>query len=219
MVVAIDGPAGAGKSSVAARCAAELGFVYLNSGAIYRAVTWKALQDGLQDGDAEQIAAAARSLDLQYRNGELMIDGQRRDDELHGAAVDQHVARHSAIEAVRAMVNRRLHQIAERQDVVVEGRDITTVVFPRADVKIYLDASVETRARRRWQQQEGDLSLQQISERIIARDEADRRKTSGSLQQAADAIYLDTSDLTIAEVCDRVIHTIQNTSEYQELQG
>ncbi len=219
MVVAIDGPAGAGKSSVAARCAEVLGLVYLNSGAIYRAVTWKALQQGLQDSDADEIAAVAQSLDIEYNGGRLLIDRRQRDQELHSAAVDQYVARHSAIAAVREMVNRRLHQIAQRRNVVVEGRDITTVVFPDADVKIYLDASVDTRAQRRWQQQEGDLSLQQIAERISARDEADREKTAGSLKQADDAIYLDTSHLTIDEVCDRVIATIQNTSKYRELQS
>ena len=219
MVVAIDGPAGAGKSSVAERCAVALGFVYLNSGAIYRAVTWKALQQGLQDSDADEIAALAQSLQIEYHDGRLLIDRRQRDKELHSAAVDQYVARHSAIAAVREMVNRRLHQIAERRNVVVEGRDITTVVFPDADVKIYLDASVDTRARRRWQQQEGDLSLQQIAERITTRDEADREKSAGSLKQADDAIYLDTSHLTINEVCDTVIATIRNTSKYRELQS
>ncbi len=230
MVVAIDGPAGAGKSSIAERCSAELGFTYLNSGAIYRAVTWKALELGVQDAPDERIVEIAQSLQLQYQGGKLLVDGEPRGDQLHTDRVDRHVARHSAIPAVREMVNRRLRQIADGANVMVEGRDITTVVFPNADVKIYLDASVETRARRRWEQQRAQASgnggreddtptLEQIAERIRERDEADRKKAAGSLKQAADAVYLDTSLLTIDEVCERVIATIRNTREYQELQS
>lgn len=230
MVVAIDGPAGAGKSSIAERCSAELGFTYLNSGAIYRAVTWKALEQGLEDAPDERIAEIAEALRLQYRDGRLIVDGEPRDAQLHSDRVDRHVARHSAIATVREMVNRRLREIADGAHVVVEGRDITTVVFPNADVKIYLDASVETRAQRRWQQQRDQAgrqggphgetpALQEIAERIRERDEADRKKTTGSLKQSPDAIYLDTSLLTIDEVCEKVIATIRNTREYQELQS
>lgn len=218
MIVAIDGPAGAGKSTIASRCGEELGFVYLNSGAIYRAVTWKALQEGAEEADAARIVEIARSLKLEYDHGALLVDGKRRDAELHSDAVDRYVSRHSAIEPVRAMINERLREIATRTDVIVEGRDITTVVFPSADVKIFLDASVETRARRRWEQHDSELTLHQIQQRISERDEADKKKQTGSLKLAEDALYLDASVLTIDQVCETVVSTVRKTQKNQEPQ-
>lgn len=218
MIVAIDGPAGAGKSTIAERVGEALGFTYLNSGAIYRAVTWKALQLNQPDADPQRIAAIAGELELDYRDGVLYVDGERRDEALRGEAVDRYVSRHSAVQSVRDMVNERLRDIADRHDVIVEGRDIATVVFPDADVKVYLDASVEMRAQRRWEQRESDLTLDEIRQRIAERDELDRKKRTGSLQQAPDALYLDTSVLTIDEVCETVIKTIRETQQYREQQ-
>jgi cytidylate kinase len=204
MVVAIDGPAGVGKSTVARRSAAAAGFLYLNSGSFYRAVTLAVLDRGVRPDDDAAVLAAARASQLDMQDGMLTLDGRAVDERLHADAVDAWVARHSAIPEVRAIVNRRLREIAAERDVVVEGRDIGTEVFPRAELKVFLDADVATRAARRHAQGVSGLSLEQLTKTIADRDHVDRTKPTGKLAAAADALHLDTSHLTIEQVCDRV---------------
>ncbi len=208
MVVAIDGPAGVGKSTVARESAKAAGFQYINSGSFYRAITWFALGKGVDPRDAEGILAAARECPLGFADGAVTVDGRDVEGEIHGDSVDKWVAQHSAIPEVRDVVNRELKKTAQGRDVVVEGRDIQTVVFPDAEVKVFLDADVKTRALRRFNQGVSGLTLQEIESAIEARDRLDRTKPVGRLTAAKNAVIIDTSHLTIQQVCDRVVQAI-----------
>ncbi len=213
MVVALDGPAGVGKSTVSKRAAEEAGLHYLNSGNFYRAVTLGAAEAGVDLEDQEAVEAYAREMPLAYDRGCFLLDGHDRTDELHSDLVDGHVAQVSAFRGVREYVNSWLRKVSASLDIVVEGRDITTVVFPDAELKVYLDASPEVRAERRFHQGTSEMSLQEIADNIRRRDEIDRGKEWGRLVRADDAFYLDTSVLTIEEVCDKVIRKIQEIQQ------
>ena len=219
MVVAIDGPAGSGKSTVAKECADSLGFVYVNSGELYRAVTHKALQALSDPKDLGKVEALARETSLEVTTDGIRVDGRLLTDALHTPSVDNWVSQHSAIPKVREIVNAELRRAETRNDLIVEGRDIATVVFPDAAVKIYLDADVETRARRRHEQQHDEVPLEELRRTIVDRDERDRRKQGGALRIAEDAVYLDTSGLTITQVCAKVLDTIQRQYQNQESQN
>jgi cytidylate kinase len=208
VVVAIDGPAGVGKSTVARRSAAEAGFLYVNSGSFYRAITLAVLGSASPPDDTEAVLRVARACTLEIRNGRLHLDGRDVEDLLHSDSVDAWVATHSALPEVRAIVNSRLREIVAADDVVVEGRDIGTVVFPRAELKIFLDADVSTRAARRRDQGTSRLSFREIENAIRTRDHVDRNKPAGRLVPASDALHIDTSHLTIQQVCERVREAI-----------
>ncbi len=208
-MVAIDGPAGVGKSTVAARVARETGFLYLNSGDFYRSVTKSVLDRRLDPQARDQVVEAARSCCFDFSEGQLQVDGRPVECGLHSDAVDRWVSFHASIPEVRRIINRKLREIAALRDIIVEGRDIGTEVFPSAGVKIYLDARLEARALRRFQQGTSRLPQPEIQRQLEARDDSDRTRAMGSLKRPPDAIYLDTSDLTIEEVCDRVRREIQ----------
>lgn len=218
MVVAIDGPAGTGKSSVSACVAHVTGFSYLNSGRFYRAIALTALTRGVPPDDESALAEIAAALDIRVDGEHLVIDGHRRADELHSSDVDAIVAAVSAVPAVRARVNERLLALAADRDVVAEGRDMATVVFPDAEVKVYLDADPIERARRRRDQLAAAESLESIAESIRIRDEIDRSKAIGSLRQAPDAHYIDTTHLTLEGVCETVVAIIrEHTSDRRSI--
>jgi cytidylate kinase len=204
VVVAIDGPAGVGKSTIARQSAAEAGFLYINSGSFYRAITLAVLEAGCPPQDNDAVLATARACALSMRNGRLHCGGTDVEDRLHSDSVDAWVAPHSALPELRRIVNARLRDIAAGVDAVVEGRDIGTVVFPDAEVKIFLDADVDTRALRRFQQGVSGLTLGEIRASIEERDRIDRNKPTGRLVPAEDAVRIDTSHLTIRQVCERV---------------
>ena len=209
MIVALDGPAGVGKSTIAAAIAKSADFFYLNSGNFYRAVTLNALDRGVNPQNENAIIEAGRTISLEIRGGRLHLNGEDVEDQLHSDRVDEWVAQHSAIVEIRRIVTDALRKTAEKLDIVAEGRDISTVVFPDAELKIFLDASIEVRAQRRFDQGTSSQSLEQLVESIRKRDEIDKNKPVGSLKLADDAIYLDTSDLTIDEVCEKVLVKIQ----------
>jgi len=208
MVAAIDGPAGVGKSSVARRSADATGLLYVNSGSFYRAITLAVLESGERVEDPQKVLSVARTCRLDMRGSALTLNGRDVEALIHTDAVDRLVAGHSSIPEVREIVNRRLREIADGRDVLVEGRDIGTVVFPRAEVKIFLDADVATRAARRHAQGVSSLALSDVESAIAARDDVDRNKPTGRLAAAPDAIRIDTSHLTMDEVCDRVKQAI-----------
>jgi len=204
MIVAIDGPAGSGKSTIARRVAESLGFVYVNSGNIYRALTLGSLDHSIGLEARARLLEYARSASIEYRGKRLFLEGRDVEDELHSARVDALVAQLSAIPEIREVVNAHVRTIAGSMDAVVEGRDMTTVVFPDADYKFYLDASAEARARRRFDQGCSSETLESIRRNIEMRDSIDRQKSVGALKIAPDAYYLDSSDLTIDQVYDKV---------------
>ncbi len=213
MTVAIDGPAGVGKSTITEHISKKTGLLYVNSGNFYRAVTFFILKKGLSLTDEQEIINTAEKLDFKLTNGHLFVEGLDLDAELHTDIIDSHVAAVSSIIGVRNVVNHALHTTTKDLDIIVEGRDITTVVFPHADIKIYLDASVDTRARRRWSQGVSNLSFEEIKRAIEKRDDIDKNKKEGSLKISSDALYLDTSDLTIDQVCEKVIEIIKNCNK------
>ncbi|PKL29683.1 MAG: 30S ribosomal protein S1 [Spirochaetae bacterium HGW-Spirochaetae-2] len=208
-VVAIDGPAGVGKSTIANMVAQHLGFYFLNSGNFYRAITLTVLEQGVDPKDEAAVLDVARRLSMRIVDGRLHADGVDVQDRLHTDAVDAYVAQHSAIVELRAIVNTHLRALAEGGlNLVAEGRDITTVVFPEAGCKFFLDASVEVRAKRRYDQQPTEMPLQELVKTIAERDKIDRNKPVGGLKVAPDALYIDSSYLTIDEVYDTVLRAI-----------
>jgi cytidylate kinase len=208
MIVAIDGPAGVGKSTIARRCAEHAGFIYINSGSFYRAVTLAVLEQKADPDASEAVLAVARACRIELRGGEVWLEGRSVEALLHGDTVDFWVARHSSIPGVRDIVNARLREIARTRDAVVEGRDIGTIVFPDARLKIFLDADIATRASRRHEQGVSGLSLDELRATIGERDTVDRNKPTGRLAAASDALQIDTSLLTIQQVCERVDEAI-----------
>lgn len=219
MVVAIDGPAGSGKSTIAQILADKLGLMFMNTGSFYRGVTLALLRagGGTVDGsggnppdlrDEDAVIAFSRTVPLNYREGHLFLGDEDVDSLLRSDAIESIVAKVSAIVGVRHIVNEKIRAVAKSSGIVCEGRDMTTVVFPDADYKFFLDASPAARAKRRFDQGTSSLSLAEIEASIAERDEIDRNKKEGSLKIAADSVYLDTSDLTINRVCDIIISKI-----------
>lgn len=210
MVVAIDGPAGCGKSTVAKILAERLHLTFLNSGSFYRGITLALLRAEIDLKDEQKVLDFARGLNLDYVNSHLFLEGEDVEDLLHTDQVDAHAAQVSAIVPLRHIVNEKIREVTKSLSIVCEGRDMTTVVFPNAEHKFYLDASIDVQAQRRFDQGVSDLSLEEIKESIRKRDEIDKNKVEGALKIAPDALYIDTSHLTIEEVCEIMTRKIQN---------
>ncbi len=208
MIIAIDGPAGTGKSTIAKILAERLGITFLNSGSFYRAVTLYLVRNNIPYTNPDDVVKIASELDMDYVNSHLILNGEDVEPFLHSDEVDAHAAQVSAIVPLRRIVNEKLRKITEKISVVCEGRDITTVVFPNADYKFYLDASLDVQAERRFKQGVSNLSLEEIKESIRKRDEIDKNKAEGSLKIAPDAMYIDTSHLTIEQVCEIIVNKI-----------
>lgn len=209
MVIAIDGPAGTGKSTIASIIAEKLKVVFLNSGSFYRALTLALLDSSVDlQSEADVIDFCKKQL-LEYKNSHLFLNGEDVESHLHDDRVSANVAQLSAIVEIRHLVNQRMREITESLSIVCEGRDMTTVVFPNADYKFYLDASLDVQAERRFNQGVSNLSLEEIKESIRKRDEIDKNKKEGALKIAQDAVYIDTSNLTIEEVCAIMLKHIQ----------
>ncbi len=209
MVLAIDGPAGVGKSTIAKMIAEKTGWLYLNSGNFYRAVTKSCIDAGIDMNDSAAMTEQAGKTDLDFRDRKLFLEGELVEDKLHNDEIDAWVAQVSAVVEIRDIVNRLIREAVRNLDIIAEGRDMTTVVFPDAEYKIYFDASIETRAKRRLDQGTSRQTYEELIASITKRDRIDKNKPVGSLKIAEDAFYLDTSDLTIDQVCDKVLHTIQ----------
>ena len=216
MNIAVDGPAGAGKSSIAKQVAKELSFVYVDTGAMYRTMALFFMEQGISLGNVEEVSGHCEEIDikLEYDNGTqiVLLNGRnvsekiRREEVGNAASV---VAKYSAVRSKLVAIQRKL---AETTDLIMDGRDIGTVVLPNAEVKIYLTASVAVRANRRFLELQGkgqEADLKKIEEDISARDKQDMNREISPLRQADDAVLVDSSDMTIDEVVGTIIKIVK----------
>ena len=210
--VAIDGPAGAGKSTIAKRIDRILGYIYVDTGAMYRAMAYYLIQNQVDAADQEAIAAACQHADISicYQDGEqvVLLNGENVNAYLRTEAVGNMASVSSVVPEVRKKLVELQQKLARETDVVMDGRDIGTVVLPDADVKVYLTASVETRAKRRFLelQEKGEpADLAKIAADIEDRDYRDMHRDISPLRQAEDATLVDSSDMTIDQVVERIL--------------
>jgi len=205
-VIAIDGPAGSGKSTVAKALASRLDLEYLDTGAMYRAVAFAAMRRGIDPDEVDPVARVATDLDLRLEaDGQVLVDGVDATVEIRGPEVTRAVSIVAANPGVREEMRRRQREWATKHDGgVMEGRDIGTVVFPDAELKVYLDASPEVRASRR-SKEVADLAYETVAADLARRDALDQGRTHGPLVEAVDAVIIDTSDLTVDEIIAAVL--------------
>ena len=207
-IIAIDGPAGAGKSTIARAIAARLGYTYIDTGAMYRAVALWAMREGIALDDAHRIEQLARAADITLEPGRIRLNGEDVSEAIREFEVAGAASRVAAMGPVRAALVEKQREVAARANVVMEGRDIGTVVFPDARVKIFLDADANERVRRRSAEQPavpaGALALQ-IAERVAR----DRGRVESPLIQAPDAVYVDSTGLTADEVQEAILRIVR----------
>ncbi len=220
MTIAIDGPAAAGKSTVAKRVAEKLSLIYVDTGAMYRALTWKALNNGVSLEDEYALAQLLRETDLklvQSDNGQrVLLDGDDVSDDIRTNDVTNQVSIASKHKDVREEMVSRQQELVNQQGVVMDGRDIGTHVLPNADVKIFMIASVDERAERRHKENQSkgyDSNLEDLKEEIRRRDEIDSNREVAPLVKADDAVIVDTTSLTIEEVVEQIIEVVNDKKE------
>ena len=217
MIVAVDGPAGSGKGTVTKRIEKELGFLNLDTGATYRCVALQVLRENVKLDNEEKIIKIANNINIKIDNtGDkdiILLNGEDVSKEIRTKEVTEVVSQISSIIPVREKMVEVQRSLAIGKNVIVEGRDICTVVFPNADVKIYLDASEEVRAKRRFEEnkQNGiDTTYEEVLENVKMRDYNDMHKKFGALKRADDAIVVDSSNLTIDEVVEKIKDIIKS---------
>jgi cytidylate kinase len=210
--VAIDGPAGAGKSTIAKRLADRLGFIYIDTGAMYRAVALWALRQGVETSDMHRMEQLALAAEIELAPGRIRLNREDVTEAIRTLEVANGASKVAVIPGVRRAMVAKQRAIGERASVVMEGRDIGTVVFPDADVKIYLDAQPEERVRRRFQEERakgGSVMESALAEQMKERDRRDTARADSPLAQAPDAIYLDTTPLSIEEVEEAILKIVR----------
>lgn len=206
--IAIDGPAGAGKSTIAKILAHKMGFLYIDTGAMYRAITLKILKCNVNMYDRQEVSHLLTQTELNFKDGEIYLDNQNVTDEIRSVEITSNVSKIAALKEVRVWLVGIQQKIATENHVVMDGRDIGTVVLPNADMKIFLTASVEMRAQRRYEEFKEkfgkEVSYNEIKQTIINRDYEDENREIDPLIPASDAVHIDTTQLTIEEVVRRI---------------
>jgi len=212
LIIAIDGPSGAGKGTIARAVAGELGYRHIDTGAMYRAVGWKALRDGVSLTDEAAVRDLAERSTLDIEGPIVRIDGQDISRVIRTPDIDRAATAVARLPRVREVLVARQRALGEAGGIVMEGRDIGTVVFPQADVKVYLDASEDERARRRAQDpaHSGPANLAEVASALVERDRSDRTRHVSPLHAAPDAHVIDTTDQPISDVVRDVLELIQS---------
>ncbi len=219
VIVAVDGPSGAGKGTVARATARALDYTHVDTGAMYRAVAWRALDLGVAVEEADAVAALAAAAVFIFDAGRTVIDGHDVTDAIRTPAIDMAAAAVARNVGVRAALVGRQRAMGKSGGVVMEGRDIGTVVFPAADVKVYLDASPEERARRRAADPAhtgGPADVADVAQGMAARDKSDSSRSVSPLTKAADAVYIDTTGVPIGDVVAQVVKLVRDKAGNRE---
>lgn len=215
LIIAIDGPAGAGKSTVSRQLAKRLGYAYIDTGAMYRALAWKALQQGLSLDDEVGLTRLAETSHITL-HGEpdhlrVLIDGEDVTDLIRSQPISEATSQMSTLAGVRRALVAQQRRMGQHGGVVLDGRDIGTQVFPQADVKFYLDAALEVRARRRMAEELSRgrrLTIEQARDEVQQRDRRDTERAVSPLQRADDAVYIDSSEMTVEQVVEQMLIVI-----------
>jgi len=217
VIIAIDGPAGAGKSTVAKLIAKELGFLYIDTGAMYRALTLKVLENKIDISDIARIIELAKNTRVELRNNqfgpqEVLVDGKDVTAEIRQPRITQFVSDIAKIKGVREMMLALQRNLAKQGNLVLDGRDIGTVVFPNADKKFYIDAEFNERVRRRYKELTDlgqNVTLKDIESDLRNRDTIDSTRQFAPLKKAEDAIYIDTTDMTVEQVVNELLNSVK----------
>jgi cytidylate kinase len=213
VVIAIDGPAGAGKSTIARRLAERLGFTYIDTGAMYRAVGLWGLRQGVDPADMHRMEQLAIAADIRLSPGRISLNGEDVTDAIRTAEVSSCASKIAVIPGVRRAMVAKQREIGERTSVVMEGRDIGTVVFPGANVKIFLDAQPQERVRRRLAEEKAKhaaVSETEVAAQMKERDRRDSTRRDAPLSQAPDAVYIDSTSMPIEEVEETILKVIRS---------
>lgn len=220
MIIAIDGPAGAGKSTIAKKVADSLGYVYIDTGAMYRAFTYELLISSISLSDIEEITKVLEKTNIEFKNNEIFLNNLNVTNEIRSKNVTANVSAVSAIPQVREKLVNLQRKIASESNSILDGRDIGTVVFPNAELKIFLTASVKIRALRRYNEliaKDKNIDINEIEAEIEKRDKLDSSRETSPLIKAADAIEIDTSDLSIDEVANTILKLAEEICENESL--
>ena len=211
-IIAIDGPAGSGKGTVSKILATKLNYVYIDTGAMYRAIAYMALKNNILD-DEEKIVDLAKNSKIEFKNNKVFINNIDVTDNIRTIEVSKITSPISSIVKLREILVEMQRNMAKDSNIIMEGRDITTVVFPNANVKIYLDANLEERARRRYNEmiEKGiSTTYEEVLDNISQRDYNDMHKEVGSLTRVKDSIYIDSTNMSIDDVVNQIIDIVKN---------
>ena len=211
-IIAIDGPSGSGKGTIAKEVAKRLGYTYVDTGAMYRCVSLKSLRENLEEKDEERIVDLLKNMDIRLTNdGKVYMDNEDVSDKIRTMEVTHRVSKISSIIELREVMRKKQRDLANKGNIVMEGRDITTEVFPDANYKFYLDASVEERAKRRQKQNEEkgiESTYEEVKAAIEERDYDDMHRPVGALTRTDEQIYIDSSNMAIEEVINKILSIV-----------